>query len=218
MEAAWPKVTIRHSLPLIVAISLALAIAAGCRPDQPDSIKLLRVLQHLGVDANRVDMVEINGSDAADALERGEVAMACAFGGPLARMRKLGNELMSAAEQEAIGIRVFDVVVATEQFVGDHPGMIRKFMAVTEQANAAYRADPNRYEAAIAGGAQMDLGTTRWLLAAFSFPSAQEQKSSAWMDGTVERMAREIAEFFVEQGLLDRALDSYGFAIDDRFL
>ena len=53
--------------------------------------KLLRTLQHLGVDANRVEIVEMNGSDAADALEHGEVAMACAFGGPLARMRELGE-------------------------------------------------------------------------------------------------------------------------------
>ena len=59
---------------------------------------------------------------------------------------------------------------------------------------------------------------TRWLLAAFSFPTAQEQKSSAWMGGTVERVAQEVAGLFVDQWLLDQALDSYGFAIDDRFL
>ena len=160
----------------------------------------------------------MNGSDAADALERGEVAMACAFGGPLARMRELGDELMSASEQEAIGIRVFDVVVAPEEFVEGHPDLVRKFLAVTDQANDAYRADPGRYEAAIAEGAGTDLETTKWLLATFSFPSGQEQKSSARIGWTVERVALEIAEFFVEQGLLDRALDSYGFAIDDRFL
>ena len=34
----------------------------------------------------------------------------------------------------------------------------------------------------------------------------------------MERMAREVAQFFVEQELLDQALDSYGSAIDDRFL
>jgi len=180
--------------------------------------KLLRTLQHLEVDANRVEIVEMNGSDAADALERGEVAMACAFGGPLVRMRELGNELMSASEQEAIGIRVFDVVVAPEEFVEGHPDLVRKFLAVTEQTNAAYRANPSRYEEAIAEGAGTDLDTTRWLLATFSFPTTQEQKTSAGLGGTVERLAQEIGEFFVQQGLLNRALDSYGFAIDDRFL
>ena len=180
--------------------------------------KLLQTLQHLGVDANRVDIVEMNGSDAADALEHGEVAMACAFGGPLARMRELGEELMSAAEQEAIGVRVFDVVVAPEEFVEGHPDLMRKFISVTEQANAAYRADPNRYEEDIANAAGTDLHTTRWLLSTFSFPTAPEQKSSPWMGCNVERVAREVAEYFVGEGLLDQALESYGFAIDDRFL
>ena len=180
--------------------------------------KLLRTLQHLGVDANRVEIVEMNGADAADALERGEVAMACAFGGPLARMRELGNELMNASEQEAIGIRVFDVVAAPEEFVEEHPDLMREFLAVTERANAAYRADPSRYEGDISKAAGTDFDTTQWLLATFSFPTGQEQKSSVWMGDTVGRVAQEVAEFFVEQGLLQQALDSYGFAVDDRFL
>ena len=133
-------------------------------------------------------------------------------------MRELGDELMSAREQWEIGIHVFDVVVAPEEFVEGHPDLVHKFLGVTDQANAAYRADPSRYEETIAEGAGMDLETTRWLLATFSFPAGQPQKSSARIGWTVERLAREVAEFFVEQGLLDEALDSYGFAIDDRFL
>ena len=180
--------------------------------------KLLRTLAHLGVDAGRVDIVEMNGSDAADALEHGEVAMACAFGGPLARMREFGDELMSASEQEAIGIRVFDVVTAPDEFLEEHPDLVRKFLEVTQQANTAYQADPGRYENVIASGAGLDIDTTRWVLAAFSFPSSQEERSEDWMGATVERVSGEVAEFFVEQGLLDQALSSYEFAIDDRFL
>ena len=72
--------------------------------------KLLRMLDHLGVDALKVDMVQMNGADAAVALARGDVSAACAFGGPLQRMKEYGSELMTAAEQEATGIRVFDVI------------------------------------------------------------------------------------------------------------
>ncbi len=180
--------------------------------------KLLRTLDHLGVDVGKVNIVPMNGGAAVDALARGEVAMACAFGGPLQRMWEFGSELMTAAEQEAIGIRVFDVVVAPTEFASEHPGLLRKFMEVTEQANAAYRADPSRYEAGIARGAGLDLDATRSLLAVFSFPSAAEQKSGAWMGGGIEQIAGEVARFFVEQGQLDRKLDDYGFAINSNFL
>ena len=85
-------------------------------------------------------MVQMNGADASVALARGDVAAACAFGGPLQRMKEYGDELMTPAEQEAIGIRVFDVVSVTEDFANDHPELLRKFMEVTDQANAAYNA------------------------------------------------------------------------------
>ena len=180
--------------------------------------KLLRMLDHLGVDASKVDMVQMNGADAAVAVARGDVAAGCAFGGPLQRMKEFGSVLMTAAEQEAIGIRVFDVISATEGFANDHPELLRKFMAVTDEANGAYSADPGQHEETIARAAGMDLDATRNMLAMFSFPSAEDQKSEAWMGGTVQSFTKEVADFFVEQGQLDRALESYEFAIDASFL
>ena len=52
----------------------------------------------------------------------------------------------------------------------------------------------------------------------FSFPSAADQKAEAWMGGTVQAFTKEVADFFVQQGQLDQALDSYDFAIDASFL
>ena len=180
--------------------------------------KLLRMLDHLGVDAAKVNMVQMNGADAAVALTRGDVTAACAFGGPLQRMKEVGSVLMTAAEQEAIGIRVFDVVSVTEGFANDHPDLLRKFMEVTDRANAAYAADPSRYEETISKAAGMDLAATQNMLGMFSFPSASDQKSAAWMGGTVQAFTKEVADFFVRQGQLDRSLDSYDFAVDASFL
>ena len=178
--------------------------------------KLLRTLEHLDVD--KVEIVEMNGADAAEALARGEVAMACAFGGPLQRMKEFGRELMTAEQQEAIGIRVFDIVVATDEFVDKNPELMRKFMEVTEQANDAYRSDSGRYDEDAAGAAGMDLEAARALLDTFEFPTAAEQKNREWLGGGVDVFAQDAAQFFVDQGQLDRALDSYAFAIDASFL
>ena len=145
----------------------------------------------------------MNGADAAVALARGDVAMGCAFGGPLQRMKEFGQELMTASEQEAIGIRVFDVVSVTEDFAQDHPDLLRGFMDVTDRANAAYEGEPGRYLETISQAAGMDLGATEDMLGMFSFPSAAEQKSDAWMGGTVQVFTKEVADFFVEQGQLD---------------
>ena len=106
--------------------------------------KLLRTLEHLGVDASKVEIVQMNGADAAVALVRGDVTMACAFGGPIDRMRTVGKPLMTGAEQEAVGINTFDIVSVTDSFAAEHPDLVKKFLAVTEAANEAYKADPGR--------------------------------------------------------------------------
>ena len=180
--------------------------------------KLLRTLDYLDVDADKIDIVEMDPPAAAAALARAEVAMACAFGGPLQRMREFGHELMPASEQEAIGIRVFDVVVATEEFVDEHPDLMRKFMEVTEQSRITYESDPDRYTESIAQAAGMDVESARSLLDTFTFLSAEEQKSEEWLGGAVQQFAKDVAQYFVQQGLIDQALDSYDFAIDDSFL
>ena len=180
--------------------------------------KLLRMLDHLGVDASKVKMVQMNGADAAVALKRGDVAVGCAFGGPLQRMKEYGSVLMTAKEQEAIGIRVFDVVSVHESFAKEHPDLLKKFMSVTDQANVAYGKDPKRYVKTISKAAGMDLAATDNMLGMFSFPSAADQKSKAWLGGTVQKFTKEVADFFVKQGQIDKALDSYDFAIDGSFL
>ena len=59
----------------------------------------------------------MNSTDAAVALARGDVAAGYAFGGSLERMKAFDSVLMSVEEQEAIDIRVFDVVSVMESFV-----------------------------------------------------------------------------------------------------
>ena len=182
--------------------------------------KLLRMLDHLGVDASKVNLVQMNGPDAVVTLARGDVTMACAFGGPVQRLKEYGTELMTAAEQEAAGIIMFDVVAVTERFAERHPDLVRKFMAVTEQANAAYATakDTEPLDRIIARAAGLDLAAAQEFLAVTIFPAAAAQKSEEWLGGGVQTVAREVAVFFEAHGQLERALKSYDFAIDHSFL
>ena len=94
----------------------------------------------------------------------------------------------------------------------------KKFMSVTDRANAAYGKEPKRYVKTISKTAGMDLVATENMLGMFSFPSAGDQKSKVWLGGTVQRFTKVVADFFIKQGQLDKALDSYDFAIYDSYL
>lgn len=180
--------------------------------------KLIRTLQHLGVDINKVNLVQMNPADAAVAVVRGDVVMGCAFGGALGRMKTVGTPLMTGAEQEAVGINTFDVVNVTDDFAADHPDLIRKFMEVTNQANKAYTADPAAVYEKIAKAAGMDLEPTKEMIGNFGFPSNEEQLSEIWLGGGIQAAAKGVADVMVSAGGLDTALEDYSQFIDASYL
>lgn len=180
--------------------------------------KLLRTLAHLEVDASKVTLVQMNPPEGAAALARGDVSMACGFGGALGRMREFGDVLMTAQEQEAIGIRVFDIVSVTEDFATNHPDLVVKFLQITEDANNLFKQDAEKHLRVIAKQSGQELEDSRAMVDLFVFPTRDEQLSDAWMGGTVQNFINEVAAFYVEQGQLDKALDDYSHTIDTQFM
>ncbi|MDE0601298.1 MAG: ABC transporter substrate-binding protein [bacterium] len=182
--------------------------------------KLLKMLEHLGVELDSVELIQSEGGPAAvAALDTGNVAMACAFGGAVnAMIANGGNLVMTGTEQEAIGIRVFDIISTTGTFAAEHPDVITAFLQVTEDANRAYNDDREPFIDTIAGAAGMDRASTIALLDAFSFPEKDAQLSDAWLGGTVQSVMKEQMDFFVEQGEIDSALADYSQFVDTSFL
>ena len=182
--------------------------------------KLLKMLEHLGVDTSTVELIQSEGGPAAvAALDSGEVAMACAFGGAVNQMiANGGNLVMTGSEQEAIGIRVFDIISTTGDFADAYPSAITGFLQVTEDANRAYNADRGSFIDTIAGAAGMEREPTIALLDAFSFPEKDVQLSEAWLGGTVQQVMKDQMDFFVAQGEIDSALGSYDDFVDTSFL
>ena len=182
--------------------------------------KLLKMLEHLGVDSSAVELIQSEGGAAAvAALDSGDVAMACAFGGAVNEMiANGGNLVMTGAEQEAIGIRVFDIISTTGDFADAYPGVVTAFLQTTEDANRAYNDNRDPFIDTIADAAGMDRAATIALLDAFSFPEKDVQLSPAWLGGTVQEVMKSQMDFFVEQGEIDSALRSYDSFVDTSFL
>jgi len=180
--------------------------------------KLIKTMEHLGVDINKINLVQMNPADAAVALIRGDVAMGCAFGGSLARMRTVGKPLMTGAEQEAAGINTFDIISVTDSFAKEHPELVKKFMDVTDAANNTYNTNPDATYKTIAKAAGMDLEPAKEMLANFGFPSNEQQLGKDWLGGGIQGATKGVADVMVEAGGMDKALDNYSAFIDASFL
>ncbi len=167
--------------------------------------KLLKTLEYLGVDSNKVRILSMSNADASSALARGDVAMACGFGGSLNRMKKYGQVLMTGAEQEAIGLKVFDIVSVTGKFLRKNRNVVRQFMQITEDSNLNFNRYSARFYPTLSKASGMSLNDTIDTLNKFTFLTRSEQLTEEWMLGGVQKFTKEVADFYVKQKQLRRA-------------
>ncbi len=179
--------------------------------------KMLRSLVFLGVDVDKVDTVDMSPHDIDEAFIRGELAMGCSWGGPLRRMKGHGWELLSANEQDRLGIRAFDVIAVTNDFASEHPDLVVKFLAVTDRAIEYLDDEPEQAKPIIAKAAGLDLRESNIVLSLFDFYTRDDQLTERWMGGGVQTFIKEVADFFQQQGLIAQALDDYGQTVDPGF-
>ena len=84
----------------------------------------LRQMNHFGIDTSTLQLVDMAPTDAAPALAQGNLDFACGYGGGLARMKEVGNVLLTGAEKEELGILVFDVTTAPAEVIDANPDLI----------------------------------------------------------------------------------------------
>ncbi|REG85901.1 ABC transporter substrate-binding protein [Marinomonas pollencensis] len=176
--------------------------------------KMLKTLKQLEVNSKKVHLLDMAPADGAAALARGDVSMACGWGGALRRMKQYGEVLMSAKEQEAAGIRSFDVISVNNSFAKQYPELVSEFLQVTNDANKAYKESPQTQQPIIAKASGLSLTDTNQILDLFTFPVKDEQVSPYWMGGGVQTFTKEVADFFVQQKQIPKALADYSATID----
>jgi taurine transport system substrate-binding protein len=179
--------------------------------------KLLRTLDFLAVDTSKLELVDMVSAEGEKALARGDVTMACGWGGALRRMLGKNQVLMSAREQTKIGIRTFDVVAVTNDFADRHPDLVTAFLRVSDRAADYLDDEPDLARPIIAETAGLSPRESDILLARFQFYTRNAQLTGTWMRGGVQAFAKEVAEFMVGQGVMARALDDYGPTFDASF-
>ena len=148
----------------------------------------------LNVDISTMTIVDQAPADGAVSLADGSVDMACIFGGASAKAAgEVGTAIMTSQQKKDAGIGSFDVISVTEKFATENPELLRTFLEVTEESNAAWKATDAQI-AKVSADAGMDIPTTKNQMAGFIFPTAAEQ----------------IAEYFGNDGIAGSASESLG--------
>ncbi len=171
----------------------------------------LKQMAHFKVDLAKLEIVDMAPPDGAAAIAQGNVDMACGWGGALRRMKEHGSVLLTGAEKEELGILVFDVTSAPAAFVAENPDLVAKFLKVTADANAMWNEGSKKAEMipVIAKDAGMDEKATAETMAAFVFPSVEDQLGAKWLGGGAQEFMKGVAEVFVQAGSIKAALPDY---------
>ena len=179
---------------------------------------MLKQMEYFDIDVSSFELFNMPPADGAAALARGDLAMACGYGGGLQTMKEYGNVLLTGAEKEALGIRVFDVTSISADFGRDHPDLVAKFLRVTAEMNHRYKVEPDSMIDEIVEAAGMDKDKALSALATFRFPTLDEQLGPDWLGGGGQAFLKEVADFFVSQGQIESALLTYTPVVNTSYL
>jgi len=161
----------------------------------------LKQMDHFGVELASLDVVY----------------MARGWSGALRRRIEHCNVLLTGAEEEELGILVFDVTSALADFVAENSDVVSAFFAVTAEANAKW-ADGNPAEMleVIAKDARMSVDDTAATIATFIFPDVSDQLSEKWLGGGAQEFMKGVAHVFVDAGSIPSARRRGGASAKER--
>ncbi|MFF6908052.1 ABC transporter substrate-binding protein [Streptomyces sp. NPDC012389] len=173
---------------------------------------LLAALDQAGVDASKVQLLDLEPQDILAAWTRGDIDATYVWLPTLEELKKTGKVLVSSRELAAAGKPTLDLGVASTSFIKAHPDVLPAWRKAQAQALDLIHDDPDAASAAVGkqlgispaeAGAQIKQGI---------FLKPAEQADAKWLGtpGKVGGLADNLhsaAQFLVDQKQIDSAPD-----------
>lgn len=185
---------------------------------------LLTALKHWNVDPKSVEILNLRPPEIAAAWERGDIDGAYVWDPVLAQLKKSGKVLATSADVADWGGPTFDAWIVSKKFAEEHPDVVTAFVKVTGDATAAYRADPDAWNAAspeaekiarLTGAKQDEVPA---LLKGYIFPTLEEQAGEKLLGGGTVKAVADTSAFLLEQGKIPAALSDYSPYVSTRWV
>lgn len=185
---------------------------------------LLTALKHWNIDPKSVEILNLRPPEIAAAWSRGDIDGAYVWDPVLAEIKKSGTVLATSADVADWGGPTFDAWIVSKTFAAAHPDIVAAFVRVTGDATAAYRANPDAWNAtspeaekiARLTGAKQD--EVPALLKGYIFPTLEEQAKADLLGGGTVKAVAETSTFLKEQGKIPAVLDDYAPYVSPRWV
>jgi len=183
---------------------------------------LLAALKHWGVDAKKVNIVNLRPTEITAAWQRGDIDAAYVWDPALGQIKGNGKVLTDSAQVAKWGAPTFDAWIVRKDFAQKNPDVVTAFARVTGEAYASYRKDAKAFAGNAANvekivkltGAKPE--EIAELLAGSNFPTLGEQ--TTLLGGSTVKAVTETSKFLKEQGKVDKLLADYQPYVTPRFV
>jgi taurine transport system substrate-binding protein len=183
---------------------------------------LLAALKHWGVDAKKVNIVNLRPTEITAAWQRGDIDAAYVWDPALGQIKGNGKVLTDSAQVAKWGAPTFDAWIVRKDFAQKNPDVVTAFARITGEAYAAYRKDAKAFAGNAAnvdkivkltGAKPQDIAE---LLAGSTFPTLAEQ--ATLLGSNTVKAVTETSKFLKEQGKVDKLLADYQPYVTQRFV
>ena len=183
---------------------------------------LLAALKHWGVDAKKVNIVNLRPTEITAAWARGDIDAAYVWDPALGQIKASGKLLTTSAEVAKWGAPTFDAWIVRKDFAAKNPDFVTAFARVTGEAYATYRKDAKAFVAKadnvekivkLTGAKNEEIAE---LLAGSKFPTLAEQ--ATLLSSATVKAVTETSKFLKEQGKVDNVLADYKAYVTPRFV
>ena len=186
---------------------------------------LLVAMKKAGVDPREVRLLNMRPPEIAAAWTRGDLDAAFVWDPVLSTVKEKGKVLLSAG---GIGAPTFDAMMVNRTWAAKNSEFMVKLVTLMAKADADYRDNKAKWTAsspevqAVARISGADPKDVPAAMAAYKFPTLQEQASPAWLgggkDGGAATALRDTSEFLKSQGSISSLASDYSRFVNPSYV
>ena len=179
---------------------------------------LLKQVEALGLDPDRLDLLNMSPREATAAYMNNKVDGACAWGSSLEALEARGTVLFQEMASEGAGVGMFDAVIAEDFYAQANQEKVVSFLRVIDGITEDYATYPDPIRPYLPALVNLSSDDTSSLLNYFTFLTLDKKLSGYWMSNGVQTHLNELSEFYVSQATIDEVPDNLDALVDTRYL
>jgi taurine transport system substrate-binding protein len=190
--------------------------------------QLLFALEQAGLSPSDAEVLNMAPPAVAAAWERGDIDATFIWNPVLAQVKKNGKVLVSAGELAEAGRPTFDAIMVDRAWAEDNKEFMTTLVKMIAEQDEAYRSNKDAWTVdspqvqSVAKISGADPSTVPEALAAYKFPTLEEQASETWLGGGassgVAKALADTAAFLKEQGRITDVAPDYSKFVTDEYV